>query len=79
MTIQLWGVVGVRIVCYAVGIKGIAPVPGAGRHKRELNENRMKQVKVSDQHTAESLAHFSINNWDKEIVIITKFLNLINQ
>lgn len=25
-----------------------------------LNENRMKQVKVSDQHTAESLAHFSM-------------------
>ena len=25
-----------------------------------LNENRMKQVKVSDQHTAESLTHFSM-------------------
>ena len=60
-----------RIVCYAVGIKGIAPVPGAGRHKRELNENRMKQVKVSDQHTAESLAHFSIKMVDylKKVLI----------
>ena len=25
-----------------------------------LNENRMKQVKISDQHTAESLTHFSM-------------------
>ena len=29
-----------------------------------LNENRMKQVKVSDQHTAESLAHFSMKKGD---------------
>lgn len=29
-----------------------------------LNENRMKQVKVSDQHTAESLAHFSLRKGD---------------
>ena len=29
-----------------------------------LNENRMKQVKVSDQHTAESLAHFSMKTGD---------------
>lgn len=29
-----------------------------------LNENRMKQVKVSDQHTAESLAHFSMEKGD---------------
>ncbi len=29
-----------------------------------LNENRMKQVKVSDKHTAESLAHFSIEKGD---------------
>ncbi len=29
-----------------------------------LNENRMKQVKVSDQHTAESLAHFSMEKCD---------------
>ena len=29
-----------------------------------LNENRMKQVKVSDQHTAESLAHFSMKRGD---------------
>ena len=28
------------------------------------NENRMKQVKVSDQHTAESLAHFSMKKGD---------------
>ena len=29
-----------------------------------LNENRMKQVKVSDQHSAESLAHFSMKKGD---------------
>lgn len=29
-----------------------------------LNENRMKQVKVSDQHTAESLTHFSMKKGD---------------
>lgn len=29
-----------------------------------LNENRMKQVKVSDQHTAESLTHFSMGQGD---------------
>lgn len=29
-----------------------------------LNENRMKQVKVSDLHTAESLAHFSMKKGD---------------
>lgn len=29
-----------------------------------LNENRMKQVKVSDQHTAESLVHFSMGKGD---------------
>lgn len=29
-----------------------------------LNENRMKQVKVSDKHTAESLAHFSMKKGD---------------
>lgn len=29
-----------------------------------LNENRMKQVKVSDQHTAESLVHFSMEKGD---------------
>ena len=29
-----------------------------------LNENRMKQVKASDQHTAESLAHFSMKKGD---------------
>lgn len=29
-----------------------------------LNENRMKQVKVSDQHTAESLVHFSMKKGD---------------
>lgn len=29
-----------------------------------LNENRMKQVKVSDPHTAESLAHFSMKKGD---------------
>ena len=29
-----------------------------------LNENRMKQVKVSDQHTAESLTHFSMGSGD---------------
>lgn len=29
-----------------------------------LNENRMKQVKVSDQHTAESLSHFSMEKGD---------------
>ena len=29
-----------------------------------LNENRMKRVKVSDRHTAESLAHFSMKKGD---------------
>ena len=29
-----------------------------------LNENRIKQVKVSDQHTAESLTHFSMGSGD---------------
>ncbi len=29
-----------------------------------LNENRMKQVKVTDQHTAESLTHFSMKKED---------------
>lgn len=29
-----------------------------------LNENRMKQVKVSDKHTAESLTHFSMEKGD---------------
>ena len=29
-----------------------------------LNENRMKQVKVTDQHTAESLTHFSMKKGD---------------
>lgn len=29
-----------------------------------LNENRMKQVKVSDQHTTESLVHFSMEKGD---------------
>ena len=29
-----------------------------------LNENRIKQVKVSDQHTAESLTHFSMEKGD---------------
>lgn len=33
-----------------------------------LNENRMKQVKVSDQHTAESLAHFSMKKGDPAMV-----------
>ena len=29
-----------------------------------LNENRMKQVKVTDRHTAESLTHFSMKKGD---------------
>lgn len=29
-----------------------------------LNENRMKQIKVTDQHTAESLTHFSMGKGD---------------
>ena len=33
-----------------------------------LNENRMKQVKAPDQHTAESLAHFSMKKGDLVMV-----------
>ena len=43
-----------------------------GKHQKQqrihlcysLNENRMKQVKVTDQHTAESLTHFSMKKED---------------
>lgn len=43
---------------------------GAQQHQQRihlcysLNENRMKQVKVTDKHTAESLAHFSMGRGD---------------
>jgi len=43
---------------------------GARQHQQRihmcysLNENRMKQVKVTDKYTAESLAHFSIGRGD---------------
>lgn len=43
---------------------------GARQHQQRihlcysLNENRMKQVKVTDKHTAESLAHFSMGAGD---------------
>lgn len=43
---------------------------GAGQEQQRihlcysLNQNRMKQVKVTDQHTAESLTHFSLKKGD---------------
>ena len=59
------------------GVKNVLPADasvirqnGKQQHQQRihlcysLNENRMKQVKVSDQHTAESLAHFSMKKGD---------------
>ena len=59
------------------GVKNVLLVDASvirqnGKHQNQqrihlcysLNENRMKQVKVSDQHTAESLAHFSMKKGD---------------
>lgn len=55
------------------GVKNVLPVDGSivrqagARQEQErihlcysLNENRMKQVKVTDHHTAESLTHFTL-------------------
>ncbi len=59
------------------GVKNVLLVDASvirqnGKHQNQqrihlcysLNENRMKQVKVTDQHTAESLTHFSMKKGD---------------